>query len=348
MGNAHCSDYSLENACCVPPLGLPPLSILEYSAVHPDLLPNHPLYNSVANHYRALFGEKVYKLSVNAGFTCPTLDGSFAKEGCLFCNNASFSAKTTRRLAPIAEQLRAAMDKVRRRYGCEKFLAYFQNFSNTYGNVDSLRRLYEEALDVEHIVGLAVSTRPDLISDAIADLFAELARSRYVCVELGLQSIHDASLRYLQRGHGFSEFKQSLVRLQKHGIEVCAHVILGIPGENQRMMAETARCLSDLGVHGVKIHHLQVVHGTQLVPPYERGEVAVLDIENYIDVLANFLEHLSPKVVVHRLYGDIRPEYLIAPRWTVGLSKSTFAERFEKNMRNQERHQGISYNGLCA
>src|SRR5437588_751495 len=213
---------------------------------------------------RERFGRRVFRVTIDAGFTCPNVDGTVAKGGCVYCDNRSFSPNRRLPRTPIREQVKRSIGILNKRYGVERFLAYFQAATNTYAPVDKLRRLYDEALDHPQVVGLAVGTRPDCVPDPVLDLLQEYARGRYVCLELGLQSIHDRSLDWMNRGHHFDAFADAVDRCQGRGLDLCAHVILGLPGETHADMMATAEALAALTVNAVKIHNLHVVHDTPL------------------------------------------------------------------------------------
>ena len=262
------------------------------------------------------FGCRVQKISLDAGLTCPNRDGTLGLGGCIYCN-ARGSGTGAATLMSITAQLEKGKPALRRRYKAQKFIAYFQSFSNTYAPPEKLHRLYEEALAVPDIVGLAVGTRPDCMSDAILDLLASINRETFVSIEYGLQSIHDRTLKFINRGHTFSTFKDTAEKTRKRSIEVCVHVILGLPGESIDDMLETATALAGMDIQAVKIHLLYVVRDTVLHRLYESGNYRCLEREEYVETVARFLSLLPPHVVIHRLTGDPHPAELVAPLWAL-------------------------------
>jgi radical SAM protein (TIGR01212 family) len=286
-------------------------------------------YYAFSRFLKERFGAKVYRVTIDAGFTCPNVDGTLAVGGCVYCDNRSFSPNRRLPRATIREQVKRGVDILQERYGADQFLAYFQAATNTYAPVPKLRRLYDEALGHSKIVGLAVGTRPDNVPDPVLDLLQEYARERYVCLELGLQSRHDRSLDWMNRGHHFDAFVDAVHRCQGRGLDVCVHVILGLPGETREDMLATADALAVLPVQAVKIHNLHVVHDTPLERMYRAGEVRMLERDEYVQVVCDFLERLPPQLVIHRLNGDAPPDYLVAPLWCLdkpGLLHAIHAE----------------------
>lgn len=266
-------------------------------------------------HLRRQFGERIHKVSVDAGFTCPNVDGTVATGGCVFCDNRSFSPSRRLPRTAIAGQIDEGIRRIQLRYRAQKFLAYFQPATNTYAPLDRLRPLYRQALDHPLIVGLAIGTRPDCVPDATLDLLSELAEESYVSLELGLQSIHDRSLVWMNRGHGYADFVDAMARCRDRKFETCVHIILGIPGETRADMLATATALADLNVGAVKLHNLYVVRDTPLAVQYAAGGLRLLEREEYVQTLVDFLELLPPTCVVERISGDAPPDYFVAPAW---------------------------------
>ncbi len=234
-------------------------------------------YRNLAGHLRERFGTRVRSVTIDAGFTCPNVDGTVTTGGCVYCDNRSFSPNRRLPRSTITAQVERGIAILSRRYGAERFIAYFQAGTNTHAPVDKLRRLYDEALAHPLIVGLAVGTRPDSVPDEVLDLLQEYARARPVWLELGLQTIHDRSLDWMNRGHHFDAFLDAVARCRGRGLELCAHVILGLPGESWEDMLATADTLARLPVGAVKIHNLYVVKNTPLEEMYRRGEVAMME-----------------------------------------------------------------------
>jgi radical SAM protein (TIGR01212 family) len=273
-------------------------------------------YYRFSEYLKRVFGLKVYKVSLDAGFTCPNRDGKKGFGGCMYCVNESFSPNAGRPIS-IGEQMRRGMEFMRSRYRAEKFIAYFQAFTNTYADVETLRRCYEEALRFPDVVGLSIGTRPDCVPDDVLDLIRGYASRCHVWVEYGLQSMHDATLDFINRGHHYGDFVDAVRRTRERGINVCAHVILGLPGESREDMMETARGVSSLGVEGIKLHHLYVARHTPLETLYRLGKIDVLSHDEYIELAADFLERISPDITIQRLVGDVTSDMLVAPKWPV-------------------------------
>lgn len=273
-------------------------------------------YRDYAGYLVERFGERVWKIAIDAAMNCPNRDGTISSSGCVFCDRrGSGTGRMLDAGMSPAEQITRAKAFLSRRRGARKFIAYFQSFTNTYGPVDRLRRLYDEALSFPDIVGLAVGTRPDCVEDPVLDLLASYREKTMVWVELGLQSAHDATLARINRGHDAACFEKSAEAAARRGIEVCAHVILGLPGETPAMMLDTARFLSRCAVHGVKIHLLYVARGTALEKTYRAGRLRCLEQREYVDLLVSFLEILPGHSVIQRLTGDPPPGELVAPAW---------------------------------
>jgi radical SAM protein (TIGR01212 family) len=296
-------------------------------------------YNDLNTALRKRFGERVQKITVDAGLTCPNRDGTVGTGGCIYCSSRGSGTGRSYKQS-VTEQLESAKSFLAHRYKAKKFIAYFQSFSNTYATVETLRRLYEEALAVEDIVGLAIGTRPDCAGEEVLDLIAEFAERTYVSVEYGLQSIHDRTLKLINRGHTFADFKDAVERTRARGIEFCAHVILGLPGESREDMLATARALGRLGIEAVKIHLLYVIRGTVLHDMYEQGEFQCLTREEYTEIVSDVLAVLPPDMVIHRLTGDPHPGELVAPLWA--LEKNINLNAIRDTMRLKNIVQGMA------
>ncbi|MEM9659007.1 MAG: TIGR01212 family radical SAM protein [Planctomycetota bacterium] len=279
---------------------------------------------------RLRFGQRVQKVSVDGGFTCPNVDGSVAIGGCTFCDNRSFSPSRRLPRAGIRGQIDQSILRMRNRYeNCSQFLAYFQPASNTYAPVERLRPLYEEALAHPQIVGLAIGTRSDCVPDDVLDLLAEFAERTYLSVEYGMQTIHDRSLRWMNRGHDHQSFLDAVERSRNRGFEIGAHAILGLPGESHDDMLATARELARVGVDAVKIHNLYCVKNTKLADQVAAGEVELMQRDDYVKTVVDFLELLPPTMVVDRVSGDAPPDYFIGPSWCLdkpGVRRAILAE----------------------
>jgi radical SAM protein (TIGR01212 family) len=274
-------------------------------------------FNSYGHYLRNRFGCRVSKVNVDGGFTCPNRDGSRGTGGCLYCNNASFSPGGTQPQIPLEEQLQSGISYHRRRLGSNTFIAYFQKHTNTYAPVDRLRELYGRALALPDVIGISIGTRPDAISDEAIELLTDLARQHYVCVELGLQSLNDQTLAWINRGHTFTDYLLAVERLAGRGIELCTHLIHGFPGDTREGIMEAARLIGSLPISSVKMHQLHAVSGTPLADAYHRGEFTPLPHGEYVAAVADFLEHLPPQVAIQRLYGSAPLAIRVAPSWNL-------------------------------
>jgi radical SAM protein (TIGR01212 family) len=261
------------------------------------------------------YGERVHKIAIDADFTCPNRDGNKGRGGCTFCNNVSFSPNG-RQPAGIIEQIAAGRRVIRKRTGARKYLAYFQAYTNTYADINRLRELYDQALSEPDVIGLAVGTRPDCVPRPVLDLLTEYQQQgNEIWLELGLQSSFDESLRLVNRGHGFSEYKAAVLAARKRGLQVCTHLIIGLPGETREHYRITLQRVLDLGVDGLKLHPLHVVKGTQLANEWRRGEYQPLLLDEYIDIAADLVRQTPPQVIFHRLTGTASKTILLAPDW---------------------------------
>ena len=273
------------------------------------------MYKSLNQHYRERFGCKVYKLSLDAGFTCPNRDGTVGSGGCIFCScrgGGEFAEVGT----DIRQQLQQAKDRVRAKNKDGKYIAYFQAFSNTYAPVEKLRQMYLQAMEESDIVGLAIGTRPDCLPEDVLSLLAQLNKIKPISVELGLQSVHPQTAAYIRRGYPAEVYFDAVRRLKAAGLEIVTHLILGLPGETEEMMVESTRQAVLAGTDGVKFHLLHVLRGTDLETDYLAGKFRCLELEEYGRILSRCISVLPPQIVVHRITGDGHKRDLIAPAWS--------------------------------
>ena len=271
--------------------------------------------NTFGRYLRQKYGEKVHKLSVNASFTCPNRDGTKGIGGCTFCNNASFSPASTE-AGKITDQISNAKEKVIARTGANKFIAYFQSYSNTYGSPEDLKRYYDEALSQPNVIGLAVGTRPDCVPEPVLELLASYQEKGFeVWLELGLQSSFDQTLETINRGHDYAAYVDAVQRAKKHGLKLCTHLIMGLPGEKPEDTLISFDKVVELGVDAIKIHPLHIVKGTQLARQWRKGEVQELTMESYTDVLAEIIRRAPEHLLFHRLTGSGEHQYLLSPQW---------------------------------
>ncbi len=301
-------------------------------------------YRAWNEHVKTRYGGRVQKVSIEAGFTCPNRDGKLATGGCTFCNNDGFTPGYLNRRQSITEQINAGLDFLLRRYpGTDRYIAYFQSYSNTYGELAHLRALYEEALAHPKISGLAIGTRPDCLPDAVLDYLAELARGHIIELEIGVESCNDAVLASVNRGHDFAASVDAIGRAAARGLEVTAHLLLGLPGESMDSMLDGARQMSALPVHALKLHQLQLVRGTAMARAWQRdpSSVPLLDEPACIAMLADFIERLSPAILLQRVGSEVPPSMKLAPAWNVRLSE--LAPRISTELARRGSWQGSRY-----
>ena len=297
-------------------------------------------YNDFPSYFRNKFSERVQKVSVDAGFTCPNRDGSKGKGGCSYCNNKTFQPTYCNLENSVTNQIQKGVDFFARKYEAMKFLAYFQAYTNTYAPLDDLRLLYEEALQHPKIVGLVISTRPDAVDEKILDYLAELSRRTYVMIEFGLESHLDKSLERINRGHTFADSVWALKETARRGVNNCAHMILGLPGENRSDWLEQAKVISQLPVKNLKLHQLQIHKQTVLEKQYRQNpeQFHLFSAEEYIELVVDYVELLNPEIIVERFISQAPPEMLVAPRW--GLKNFEFVAKVEKRLAERDTWQG--------
>lgn len=273
-------------------------------------------YHTFNEHLRERFGGKIIKVSLDAGFTCPNRDGTLGIGGCVYCSERGSGDFAGEQKLSIPEQFVQVKEQMKKKWPTARYIAYFQAYTNTYAPMMRLREAYEEALAEENVVGLSISTRPDCLPDDVLDYLAELNRRTYLWVELGLQSIHDRTLAWIGRGHNYGQFLHGLEQLHARGIRVCAHVILGLPGETKAEMLATSQAVAKLPLEGIKIHLLHVLRGTRLATIYEQEPFHLMTKKEYVSLVVDILELLPPEMVIHRLTGDGPPNDLIGPLWS--------------------------------
>ena len=305
---------------------------------------NEKRYNSFSEEMKRLFGCRVHRISIDAGFTCPNRDGTVGSTGCIFCGGAGSGSFGIARGKSLAEQLEHGKEVMIRKYKAGKFIAYFQPYSNTYAPVEKLRALYDEALAVPDTVGLIVGTRPDCLPPEVLDLLAEYHEKSYFWLELGLQSPLDRTLKLIGRGHDMAAFVAAVARAKKRGLRICAHLILGLPGESRDEMVASAGVLNSLGIDGVKLHLLHVMRETPLAAMHARGEVQLLGRDDYIGIVCDFLERLDPRIIVQRLTGDGGRDHLIAPLWSLAKFEVLNAIDYELERRGSRQGSLLASN----
>lgn len=298
-------------------------------------------YRPFSHYLREIFGCRVQKIPLDAGFTCPTRDGRVGSGGCIYCGPRGSGTGAYVNGVPLGQQIRAGIERGKRRFGECKFIAYFQAFTNTYAPPERLKRLYDEALRHQEIVGLSIGTRPDCIPDEVLDLLEEYARRCHLWVEYGLQSAHDKTLEFINRGHDVAQFVDAVERTKGRGINICAHVILGLPGETKEEIMATADLVASLELEGVKIHSLYVLEGTKLAEMYQRSEFRLLELDEYVSLVCDFLERLPQSMVIQRLTGEAPRDLLVAPAWS--LEKRAVLSRIDAELERRGSYQGIAW-----
>lgn len=274
------------------------------------------MYNSFNSEMKRRFGCKIYKLALSGGMTCPTRDGTLGTRGCIFCSAHGSGDFAVPRCESIALQIEKAKQLVHKKAKDAKYIAYFQDYTNTYAPVEYLRELFYSAIEPDDIVALSIGTRPDCLPQDVIELLCELNKIKPVFVELGLQTIHPQTAEYIRRGYDLPVFDKAVKDLTDNGIEVIVHVILGLPGETREMMLQTVDYVGRSGAKGIKLQLLHVLEGTDLAEDYRQGKFETLEMDIYIDILMNCLKTLPPDMVIHRLTGDGAKKDLIAPMWS--------------------------------
>lgn len=303
-------------------------------------------YYSLDAYCKNTYGEKLYKIALNAGLTCPNRDGTLGNNGCIFCSAGGSGdfAVDRQRYPSIGAQLDAGKALFHSKKTGRRYIAYFQAYTNTYGDPDYLRTIYEEALREPSTAGISIATRPDCIPENILTLLVDIKEKfpdKFVWIELGLQTIHEETARFIRRGYPLKVYDKCVARLQEAGIPVITHVILGLPGETPEQVLRTIDYLNAIGTWGIKLQLLHVLRGTDLAPLYERGDYLPLSEEDYLSLLIRCLEHLSPEIVVHRLTGDGPRNFLLAPLWS--LDKRHVLNTLHHTMKLQNTRQGAHY-----
>ena len=289
------------------------------------------------------FNEKIYKVSLDGGFTCPNRDGKVSRGGCIFCSENGSGDFTATKLKSIHAQIEEQIDLVSKKYKGDKYIAYFQNFTNTYAEVSYLRKIYEEALSHEKIVGLAIATRPDCLGDDVLELLAELNKKTFLWVELGLQTVNDDVAKYFNRAYETGIYKEASEKLNKLNIKFVTHIIIGLPKEENDDYLKTAIFAQNCGTWGIKLHLMYVVKNTPLEKLYLNGDLKVNTKEEYVEKVINILENISPEIVVHRLTGDGDRETLVAPLWSI--KKIDVLNSIHKELKRRNTYQGKLYYG---
>lgn len=302
-------------------------------------------FNSYNAYFTKQFGSRVQKISIDAGFSCPNRDGKISTGGCTFCSNDAFNPSYCRPEKTIRQQIEEGIEFHKRRYRrANQYLAYFQPYSNTYKPLDELKKIYSQALEIPEIAGIVIGTRPDLIDEDILQYLAEIQKTHYVIVEYGIESVYDATLRHVNRGHDFATAKRAVELTAAYNLPCGGHFIFGLPGETKPMMLDAADIISQLPLTTVKFHQLQIFKNTTMADEYLQYKEAfhLFELEEYIDFVIDFTERLNPNIVIERFAGEVPPRYLLSEPW-MKLRYDEVLTRIEKRMEERDTWQGKSY-----
>lgn len=299
---------------------------------------NEKKYLTLNQHLREKFGQKVMKISLDGGFDCPNRDGTVAYGGCTFCSSEGSGDYAGRRTDSIEKQFHDIKKRMHTKWKDGKYIAYFQAYTNTHAPVDVLRERFEPVLLEENVVGISIGTRPDCLQDDVVEYLADLNKRTYLWVELGLQTIHEETGKLINRAHDFETYVRGVEKLRKHGIQICTHIINGLPGETREMMMETAQAVAELDVQGVKLHLLHLLKGTPMVKQFEKGQLKFMSQTEYVNLVCDQLEILPPDMVIHRITGDGPLHLMIGPMWSV--NKWEVLNAIDDEMRLRGSFQG--------
>ena len=297
-------------------------------------------YNEFGTYLRGIFGCKVQKITIDAGFTCPNRDGKVGRGGCTYCNNQTFNPAYCHRHLPVREQMIEGISFFAHKYPTMRYLAYFQAYTNTYDSLDKLKERYEEALEVDGCVGIVIGTRPDCMPEDLLDYLQELSQRTFVLVEYGIESTDDATLLRINRGHDYACAADAVKRTAARGIPVGAHIILGLPGENRDALMHQASILSQLPITTLKLHQLQLIRGTRMAKEYEESpdDFSLFALDDYIETVIDYIERLRPDIVLERFASQSPKELLVAPDW--GVKNHELVDKVKRRMRERSTYQG--------
>ncbi|OFZ45937.1 MAG: TIGR01212 family radical SAM protein [Bdellovibrionales bacterium RIFOXYB1_FULL_37_110] len=300
-------------------------------------------YNQYSSYIKNKYGQRVQKIPVDAGFTCPNRDGTLSVGGCIYCNNSSFSRRLLSPLT-LSEQIKIGIEVAKKKYKVDKFFIYFQSFTNTYACLDYLKEIYQTALAFEGVVGLCIGTRPDCIDKEKLDFLEDLTEKFDITIEYGLESVYDLTLSKINRGHNFQAFENAINLTLNRNIQICTHIILGFPWESSRQWIETAKILSKYPIDFLKVHNLHVVRETKLFEIFQESPFKTLGAEEYLEIIIEFLENLNPQIIIQRLLSDTPIDLLISPRWEI--KNSTFLNNLLIEMSKRNTYQGRLYENI--
>lgn len=308
--------------------------------IKPAFWNNTKRYYDLKSYWLNRFGSRVYKLPIDAGFTCPNRDGTLATGGCIYCDGRGSRLRQAGPLPSVSEQIAQGMSYYRRHRRAGRFIAYFQTFTNTYGPLDHLKRLYDEALAQQDVIGLSVGTRPDCIPDPVMQLLQDYAANHHVWLEIGLQSMHDRTLNSINRGHSSAVFVDAVRRAAGKNIQICVHIIVGLPEESHKDILKTAKFLAALPIQGIKIHALLALRGTLLGKQHENGQIALMSQRDYVRTVCDILEILPAEMVIQRLTADGYRDIFLAPQWAV--NKMEVLNAIDQELEHRDTHQGYN------
>ena len=311
----------------------------------PIFAPMNRRFNSYNSYFTALFGSRVQKISIDAGFSCPNRDGTLSTGGCTFCSNAAFNPSYCKSEKSIRQQIEEGIEFHKRRYRrANRYLAYFQPYSNTYKPLEELRSIYQQALEIPDIAGIVIGTRPDCIEEPLLHYLNEIQKTHYVMLEYGVESVYDETMRRVNRGHDFATAEQAIRLTAEYGIPCGGHFIFGLPGETKAMMLDTADIISMLPLTTVKFHQLQIFKGTKMAEEFLQHPDAfhLFELDEYIDFVIDFVERLRPEMVIERFAGEVPPRYLVSEPW-LKLRYDEVLRRIEKRMEERDTWQGKLY-----
>jgi radical SAM protein (TIGR01212 family) len=295
-------------------------------------------YNNLSQFFKNKFGQKIFKVSINGGFSCPNRDGSIGTKGCIFCSEEGSGEFAGSINLNIGEQFKEIKEKLSKKWSNAKYIAHFQSFTNTYAPVNILRDKYYQAMEEDNVVGLAIATRPDCIGDDVLELLGEINKKTYLFVELGLQTINEDTAKLINRGYDLECFKNSVERLRNKNIDVVVHLILGLPNETKQDILNSIKFISIMDIQGVKLHLLYIVEGTSIEELYQKGEFKLLEMQEYVDLICDCIENLREDIVIHRLTGDGKKETLVGPKWS--LDKMRVLSEIDRELKNRNTYQG--------
>lgn len=299
---------------------------------------NKKRYNSLDNYFKNTFGEKIYKVSLDGGFTCPNRDGTLSTKGCIFCSESGSGDFAGSRRLSINEQIEEQLKLIENKFPSGKVIAYFQNFTNTYADVEYLRKIYYEALSYPRVIGLAIATRPDCLGENIIELLSEINNKYFLWVELGLQTINEEVAKIINRQYSLKTYEEAAEKLKSRNIKFVTHIIIGLPGEKENDSLDTALFSEKCGTWGIKIHLLHIIKNTKLETLYKKNELKIQKKDEYVKKVVKILQNISYNIVIHRLTGDGNRDTLIAPLWS--LNKRDVLNSIEKEMKMENIYQG--------